>query len=639
MSRPRWLSGPRDVARTGRGGPVRLLASAAAAAALVLAPGLSAGAVAQAAPAVTPAIVPATPTAADLGPNVYEFNPTESESSIQSTLDAIADQQVPNQFGTQRYALLFDPGTYGSVADPLIFQVGYYEEVAGLGQNPSQVVINGSIDTFNQCLGSQTNCNATDNFWRSISNLTIDVTGGSGCTGNTEFWASSQASPLRRVDINGNVSLMDYCDGSPDYASGGFIADSEFTGGTVINGSQQQYITRNTDLDGWTNGVWNQVFVGDNGAPPQSFTSTSGDSGGTNPYTTVATSPVTEEEPYLYLDANGDYNVFVPSLETNSTGPTWTNGPTAGTSLPLSSFFIATPSTTVTQIDKALDAGWNLLLTPGVYNLSQAIDVVNPDTKVLGLGFPTLIPTNGNAALTVSDVSGVNLSDILIDAGPVNSKDLLTIGNQGSTISHATDPVTVDDVFIRVGGAEAGSTTTAFVDSSNNSILDDVWIWRADHGAGAGTWTGDTAATGLIVHGNNVTAYGLAVEHFQQDETIWDGQGGSVYFFQNENPYEVPSQAAWMASPTQDGYPAFFVGNNVTSFQGYGMGSYTYFDQGVNIENAEAFEAPDTAGVQFHDILTVFLTGSGGFQSVINGTGAAVGAGGFGGPSDVVSYP
>ena len=160
----------------------------------------------------------------------------------------------------------------------------------------------------------------------------------------------------------------------------------------------------------------------------------------------------------------------------------------------------------------------------------------------------------------------------------------------------------------------------------------------ADHGAGAGSWTSDQGSTGLIVNGGNVTAYGLFVEHYQKDEVIWNGQGGEVIFFQNENPYEVPSQSAWMSSSTQNGYPAFFVPNSVTSFSGFGMGSYSFFNQGVAIENAMAFQAPDTAGVAFHDLLTVFLNGSGGIQSVINGTGAAVSSS-FGGPSDVVTYP
>src|SRR5579859_4566415 len=179
----------------------------------------------------------------NFGPNVYIFNPSMPQSQIQATVDSVASQQVSNQFGTQRYALLFEPGTYGSSTNPLNFQVGYYTTVAGLGLSPSDVVINGSVDVYNQCLGSN-NCIALVNFWRSLSNLTINVTTpNAGCyTG--EFWAVSQAAPMRRVHINGLTTLMDYCT-SPSFASGGFIADSEFTGSTV-NGSQQQWFVRNS---------------------------------------------------------------------------------------------------------------------------------------------------------------------------------------------------------------------------------------------------------------------------------------------------------------------------------------------------------------------------------------------------------
>jgi hypothetical protein len=582
---------------------------------------------------------PPPATGGSLGANVIVFTPTEAESTIQSTLTTIANQQAPNQFGTQRYALLFEPGTYGSAATPLVFTVGYYTEVAGLGKNPGDVTINGSINAFNQCDGGgSTNCNATDNFWRSVSNLTINVMGNTGCYAGDDFWAVSQASPMRRVHVNGNITLMDYCTGAPDYASGGFIADSQFTGGAITSGSQQQFITRNTDIDSWSNGVWNQVFSGDPGAPAQSFAANSGDSGGPNPYTTLATSPVTEEAPYLYQDASGNYNVFVPSKQTNSNGPSWTSGGTAGTSLPLSTFYVVNSASTIAQINAALGAGDNLLFQPGVYNYASTIQVTHADTKVIGLGFATIVPTGGNTTLSVADVDGVNISGLIFDAGPTLSPSLLSIGTPGSTVSHAADPVTVDDVFFRVGGATAGSVTDAFIDSSNNSILDDIWSWRADHGAGGGVWTSDQADTGLTVNGNNVTAYGLAVEHYQKDETVWNGQGGEVIFFQNENPYEVPSQAAWMESSTQNGYPAFYIPNSVTTFQGYGMGAYSYFNQGVNIHSAMAFQVPDTAGVQFHDILSVFLNGTGGIDSVINGVGAPVSPT-FGGPSDVVSYP
>ena len=586
-------------------------------------------------------VAPST-TGGVLGPNVYVFDPSMSQDSIQSTLDAIAAQQVPNQFGTQRYELLFEPGTYGSTADPLVFQVGYYTSVAGLGKDPSDTVIVGQVDTFNQCTdGDQTQCFALENFWRSVSNLTIDAAGGSGCTANTEFWAVSQAAPMRRVAVNGNVTLMDYCDGSPDYASGGFIADSSFSGGTVVNGSQQQFIVRDSALDGWSNGVWNQVFCGDPGAPAQSFSSNSGDAGGTSPYTTLATCPTTREEPYLYTDASGHYQVFVPSAQTSTSGPSWASGSTPGTSLPLSSFFVVQSTTTVAQINLALALGRNLLFTPGVYQVPSTIHVLYPDTKIIGLGFATLIPTRGNTTMDVAPVPGVNISGLIFDAGPVTSPTLLSLGGLPGTASlswYRTDPTSIDDVFFRVGGAEVGSVKTAFVDDASDSIIDDVWSWRADHGAGGGSWTSDTADTGAVIGGDDVTAYGLAVEHYQKYETVWSGQGGTVLFFQNENPYEVPSQADWMARPTQDGYPAFYIPKSVTSFQGYGMGVYSYFNQGLPIENAMAFQVPDSPGVQFHDILTVFLNGSGGIDSVINGTGAAVSST-FGGPSDVVSYP
>ncbi|HEY3606040.1 MAG TPA: hypothetical protein VGL06_00990 [Pseudonocardiaceae bacterium] len=575
------------------------------------------------------------PTGGSLGPNVLVFTPSMPQADIQTTLDNIATQQVPNQFGTQRYAILFAPGTYGSAANPLKITVGYYTSIAGLGQNPNQVVINGTIDVYNQCFG--TNCIALVNFWRSVSNLTINVAGLTGCFSGVDMWAVSQAAPMRRVNMNGTMTLMDYCNGGPDFASGGFIADSQFKGGTVINGSQQQWMTRNSNLDGWTNGVWNQVFCGSPGAPPQSFAVNSSHAGGPPPYTNLATCPVTQEAPYLYTDAAGNYRVFVPSPQKASNGPTWVNGNTPGKSLPFDSFYVVNASSTVHQINDALRAGDNLLFTPGVYSIPQTIHVTRPDTKIIGLGFPTLVPQHGNITMDVADVKGVNLSGLIFDAGPVTSPVLLRVGEKFGSGGRAADPVTVDDVFFRVGGATAGSAVTSFQDFSDNSIMDDVWAWRADHGAGAAVWTSDQGATGVEVVADNVSAYGLFVEHYQKTETIWNGEHGFVLFYQNENPYEVPSQAVWMANKRQNGFPAFLVTNGVKTFQGYAMGSYSFFNQGVAIQSSMAFQAPKRPGVQFHDLLTVFLNGSGGFQSVINGTGAPAAAGT--GVSNVVSYP
>jgi hypothetical protein len=596
--------------------------SSAAAVALVLVALAFSGAAAAATP--------------DLGPNVIVFDPSMPTSQIRATVDAIAAQQVPNEFGTQRYALLFKPGTYGSSADPLNFQVGYYTSVAGLGRSPGDVVINGSVYARNQCAGSF--CTALTNFWRSLSNLTINVeTPGFGCYSG-EFWPVSQASPMRRVDVNGFATLMDYCTG-PSFASGGFIADSRFSGSTIVNGSQQQWLVRNSSLDGWTNGVWNQVFSGVVGAPGQCFPAQPSCGG---PYTTLPTSSVTREPPYLYVDSAGNESVFVPSAQTNTSGTTWAGGPTPGTSIPIDKFYVARPSDSTATINTALRTGRNLILTPGVYHVDESINVTRPDTIVLGLGFPTLIPTNGNAAMTTASAKGILISGVLFDAGPTTSPVLLQVGSgHARSDNEASDPSALSDVFFRIGGAGPGRATTSLVVNSNNVILDDIWAWRADHGSGVG-WTSNTADTGLVVNSDNVTAYGLFVEHYQKYETIWNGNGGRVVFFQNEMPYDPPNQAAWMEAPGVDGWAAFKVASGVTSFHGYGMGSYSFFNQGVNIYAANAFEVPSTLPVgSLNDLLTIFLStaGSGGILNVVNDTGGSSTIANPDVPVTVVSYP
>jgi hypothetical protein len=578
-------------------------------------------------------LVRATPP--DFGPNVMIFDPSMTTSQIQTAVDKIANQQVPNQFGTQRYALLFMPGTYGSADTPLNFQVGYYTMVAGLGLSPNDVVINGSIDVYNQCDAS--GCVALTNFWRSLSNLTINVTNASfGCkTG--EFWAVSQAAPMRRVHINGLTTLMDYCTG-PSFASGGFIADSEFDGSQVINGSQQQWLVRNSMLDAWSNGVWNQVFSGVVGAPKQCFPAQPKVCG---PYTTLERSPVTREAPFLYVDSAGNFNVFVPASQTNSLGTTWGNGPTPGSSIPITNFFIAKPTDSAKAINVALARGQNLILTPGVYQLDRTIEVKRPDTVVLGLGFPTLVPNNGVVAMSVADVKGVKLAGLLFDAGTVNSPVLLQVGTKNAHKSDPADPTSIQDVFFRIGGATPGKANVSLQVDSDNVIIDDIWAWRADHGNGVG-WTSNTADTGVIVNGDNVTAYGLFVEHYQKYEVMWNGNGGTEIFFQNEMPYDPPSQADWMEAPGVDGWAAFKVANAVTSFRGYGMGSYSFFNQGVIIYAANAFEVPVTLPTSsLNDLLTIFLSkaGSGGILNVINGTGGSSTIANPDVPVTVVSYP
>ncbi|HEY2639947.1 MAG TPA: adenylyl cyclase, partial [Streptosporangiaceae bacterium] len=398
---------------------------------------------------------------ATFGPYVCVFTPSMSQADIQAEVNAIYAQQVDNEMGSARYALLFEPGTYGSQNNPLDIPVGYYTEVDGLGQDPSSVLINGGVTAI-----GKNGSGALDTFWRSVSNLTIHVVPtADGCHTGNEMWAVSQAAPMRRVDVKDFTTFMPYCE-TPNFASGGFVADSRLEGG-ALNGSQQQFYVRNSDLGkGWTNFVWNQVFSGDIAAPAQHF-------GGGAAYTTLAQTPVSKEKPYLYIDGSGAWNVFVPSAQTNSVGPTWANGHTAGTSIPLSQFFIATPSDSVSTINAALARGLNLLLTPGVYNVGSPIKVKRADTVVQGLGMATLTATNGNSVLATADVPGIDISGLIVDAGPVNSPVLAQIGskngNNGVPHNQASDPTALQDVFFRVGGPHVGKATVALEVNSDNT--------------------------------------------------------------------------------------------------------------------------------------------------------------------------
>ncbi|MCU7728666.1 RICIN domain-containing protein [Actinoplanes sp. KI2] len=548
-----------------------------------------------------PTTVPTNPTNPDLGPNVTVFDPSMAASTIQSKLTSVFNAQVSNQFGNARYALLFKPGTYNVDAN-----VGFFTQVAGLGLTPDQVTVNGHVHVEADWWpdGSQ---NATQNFWRSAEGLS--VTPGDGL----DRWAVSQAAPYRRMHLRGNLALSD-----GGWSSGGFIADSKVDG-QIQSGTQQQFLTRNTQMGSWSGSNWNQVFVGDPGAPAQSFPSP--------PYTTVASAPAIAEKPYLYVDSTGAYQVFVPALRSNASGTTWASGSPAGTSLPIGTFYVVKSGDTAATINAALAAGKNLLVTPGVYHLNQTLNVTRAGTVVLGLGLATFVPDGGVDAMHVADVDGVRLAGVLFDAGTTNSNILLQVGPAGSGASHAANPTVLSDVFVRIGGAIAGKATESVEINSNNVIGDHAWIWRADHGnSGTVGWTINTARNGLIVNGQNVTFYGLFVEHYQQYQTIWNGNGGRTYFYQNEMPYDPPNQAAYMNGSTQ-GWAAYKVGDSVTSHEAWGLGSYCYFNVNSSVVNARAFEVPVNSGVKFHDLVTVSLGGTGTISHVINNTGAAVNSG------------
>ena len=542
-------------------------------------------------------------TKPDFGPNVYIVDPSMSSSTIETTLTSLANEP---QFSTNRYAVLFMPGTYNIEAP-----VGYYESIAGLGDTPGAVTINGFL-TPN--FGSaDPGSNLTLTFWRSMENMTINASTDTAqnAAPNTLQWGVSQGTALRRLQINGSLELTDsYC----GYASGGFIADSQVTG-NVNSCSQQQWFTRNSVIGSWTGSVWNMVFSGVEGAPFPDYPS--------NSFTVLPTTPVSREKPFLYTDRNGNYRVFVPVERANSSGVSWSGRFGNGYSLSIDDFFIAQPSTSLAAVNEALARGKNLILTPGIYQYSGAIKIAHPNTIVLGLGYATLVPQTGTPAIQVADVDGVRIAGLLMDAGPVNSPVLLQIGNPGGwRAPHFWNPTSLNDVFFRIGGATPGTATTTLEIDSNDVILDNIWAWRADHGNGVG-WTDNVADHGLVVNGDNVTALGLAVEHYEKNQVIWNGEGGETIFYQSELPYDVPSQSAWM-NGSANGYSSYSVSAPVRTHAAYGLGVYSFFNQGLDIVEDSAITVPNTEGVTITDAVSVFLAGNGSITHVVNDAGGAV---------------
>ncbi|WP_125262903.1 coagulation factor 5/8 type domain-containing protein [Streptomyces alboflavus] len=560
--------------------------------------------------AVPPAVTtrkPRLPGGGDLGPNVIVFDP--SMSGIQARLDEIFKRQESAQFGTGRYALLFKPGTYHG----LNAQIGFYTAVAGLGLSPDDTTINGDVTVDAGWFDG----NATQNFWRSAENLALVPVNG------TNRWAVSQAAPFRRMHVRGGLNLAPTGYG---WASGGYIADSRVDG-EVGPYSQQQWYTRDSAVGGWRNAVWNMVFSGVEGAPAQSFPEP--------PYTTLQTTPLSREKPFLYLDG-AEYKVFLPELRTNARGVSWGSGTPRGTSVPLSRFYVARPGVSAATLNQALDEGLHLLFTPGIYHLDRTVEVRRAGTVVLGLGYATLIPDNGVTALKVADVDGVRLAGLLIDAGPVNSPTLLEIGPQGAAADHSADPITVQDVFIRIGGAGPGKATTSMVVNSRHTIVDHTWVWRADHGDGVG-WETNRADYGVRVNGADVLATGLFVEHFNKYDVQWYGERGRTIFYQNEKAYDAPNQAA-IQNGAMKGFAAYRVDDSVTTHEAWGLGSYCYYNVDPSIVQHHGFAAPTKPGVKFHHLLVVSLGGKGQYERVINDTGAPT-SGTSTIPSKVVSYP
>lgn len=574
------------------------------------------------------------------GLNTYIFNETDDMSQVNAATEKIYQGQHYNQFGDERYALAFKPGDYTAAG---IVNLGYYTQILGLGKTPYDVSLN-NVHTPAALSGNNTTCN----FWVGIENVTIaDIEQNDGDNWFWFQWGVSQAAPARRLNVERKTHLQWSWDG---WCSGGFISDTYFAK-PAGSYSQQQYYYRNCYFNQGAYGVnWNQVIQGSGGITSENTSDNSGkpladsvsliNHNGTTNWnnrgctTLIDETPEVREKPFLYFDTEEDkYKVFVPAERKNAVGVSWSQDSMGeGTSISVDKYFyIANPDKdTAETINKQLRMGRNIIFQPGIYHVSEPIKVTKANTVLLGIGEATIIPDNSQAAIETEDVGGLAICGLILDAGNY-SKTLLTVGSEGCNKDHSDNPTVISDVIFRVGGTgNLGRCDSCEVINSNNVIIDHTWIWRADHGDNTG-WNANVAKNGLVVNGDNVTGYGLFVEHFQEYDILWRGEKGKTYFLQNEKCYDPQSQEGWMSHFGQKkGYAAYKVANNVKEHYAVGLGVYDVFinTNGESIYLDNAIEVPNTEKVLIENACIVEIAaGDGpkvGINHIVNNTTAGI---------------
>jgi hypothetical protein len=572
------------------------------------------------------------------GERVFIFNQDMSQSNMQQQIYDIFNQQGGfdetcdniGQYSDYNYALLFMPGTY----PPLDIPIGYYTQVLGLGTDMSLVKIDaggGNVDNRSKdskspqkgiggpnihSSSANFSVGALNNFWRSCENMTvfnlsnyIDEKTAMKCM----VWAASQAVSLRNIKVQeGQIWLFDLClNAEPaGYASGGFIANCDCDG-SINNGSQQQFIIRNSNAKGYKFPNWNQVFVGcNNNDTDAKFTSCCTNGNSTNEITVIDKTPIIYEKPYLAYD-NNNYVLMMPNgLIQNSKGVNkQQDNFTKETNFTI---IIASskPDNTdrSSEIQNALSHG-HVVLTPGSYTISKTIDLKG--NLLIGLGLPRLKATENT---TIINGNGM-ISGIIFIAG--KNKNTNEVNNNILVNLKEGSPSYLWDVYCRCGGNFTESDTTQWSASSmikvngNNSILDNVWCWVADHNADNtfSTWYNASCDYGIIIGGNNVTCYGLFAEHNRINNVLWTGDNGSVYMFQSEFNYFPPD------CETFKNAISYYVDDKVTKHSIYGAGAYSFFPLN-QIYALAGFYFNTKLDLTFQSIFTIYLNGYGGIKNV-----------------------
>lgn len=535
-----------------------------------------------------------------------------------------------HHFSNRRHAVLFAPGSYN-----YSFQVGYYTQVAGLGRSADDVKFVSGTGPFVTALNQHLHADGTclDTFWRSAENFFVQ---------GSMTWAVSQASPLRRVHIGGDLVLHDRA----AYASGGHLANARIDG-HLYAGGQQQYFVKNVELTGGASGgAWSMVYVGCTGMVP----SASPGSGTSASITVVDTPHVRQEKPYIALKEDGiAFELRIPTvLRTDSdlVGPLLEG--TQDQVIDFSRVRLVQPTDATEDIQAALDNGKDVVLSPGIYELKEPLKLSKSNQVLLGMGLATLVgPPHGPCVQIQAGTTGCILAGIMLEASKSSedkdNKILLEVGEAGSMDpGNHKSPVALFDIYCRVGGSSHENREAIAVDTmarihSGHVIGENLWLWRADH-AQLGDdspnyphispifWQTEQhqyrVETGLEVFGDDVTMFGLAVEHANGHQTVWSGNRGLVYFYQCEFPYGVDCEFA------SSGFRGYLVKETVKEHTVFAPGIYSNF-RNENVVVPTAIEHPERPGVVCVNPFTVKLDNQGAIASVTNGKGIATAATGI----------
>jgi len=517
-------------------------------------------------PAPTPAPT-AAPTPAQASPSTlspprprwYEGIESIYVDPDQSTIDRLASNC---QFSRKRYALFF------TASAPVDVKVGFYTAAYGTSSDPSAILVD-RVSVPNEIIGGHTH-----NFFRTAEGLSVK---------QKSFWGTSQACALRRMHFRAGLRLSEYGDGM--WSSGGFMADTRVEGDLDM-GTQQQFLVRNSEID-WVSSTagWNAVYVGNAGGIPESSVKVSN----------IAQTPVIAEKPYLVVHDDGDWFLVIPDVRSKAVGMSRVDA--SSTKLPLTGGLvcIARPGMSGHDINQCVAGKSALILAPGLYPMDEPIMVTEKGFVVLGLGYATLNAKNGRSCVVVeTSAANAHVAGVMCDASQ---------GHDGSQSTQAlvrvkADGVILNDVFTRAGtwGGNTGESSKTISAlradvmlhvEGNGVVIDHLWAWVADHstdqddGCGVANGGWDVAAlpqvkervtvvnNGLVVDGNDVTAYCLMAEHTREHTVVWNGDRGATYMFQNELPYSGQKAGVRTWGPDQRAYKV-----TGADHRGYGLGAY-----------------------------------------------------------------